>query len=148
MGSALPVRRRVARDRQDRLSRSLAACCAACRRDDANSQLQLPRLLGTEVSVNPTTGKTSGRIRRLMWSSAWNARGDVCKHCPHADKIRLRRVPRWVWFDTSRAEERAHRRSKWGSEMPRHRKTKREVRAWQHDAAHRSMDGGMYSIPF
>jgi len=49
--------------------------------------------------VNPTNGRTSGkwRVAILVHERDGSLRArmiDTCKHCPHADKMRLRRVPK------------------------------------------------------
>lgn len=66
--------------------------------------------------MNPNSGRTTGRhvgwkfshIRNETWTNPTTGNGyvvpvamvytsvDGCKHCPHADRIRLRRVPKWL----------------------------------------------------
>ncbi len=61
--------------------------------------------------MNPTTGKTSGDWRGISGfydeSERLDANGnlvpiprDISRHCPHADKLRLRRLPKWITFAT------------------------------------------------
>ena len=102
--------------------------------------------------MNPVNGYTSGRAEGWHWQAPLVSKDDidVCKHCPRADRMRLRRLPRWVWFGTSRKDERNLRRldielCDWP--IRHHRMTKKRLKAWQHEAARQSATG-MLSIPF
>lgn len=73
---------------------------------------------GVVGEMNPTTGRTSGRhggwqyshTRSETWTNPTTKSGyvvpvalvyksvDGCKHCPHADLIRLRRLPKWLQY--------------------------------------------------
>lgn len=63
--------------------------------------------------MNPTTGRTSGSQRRAFLTADGEAfKSDHCKHCPHADRIRLRRLPKWLLFnlpDSKRFRRELHR---------------------------------------
>ena len=54
--------------------------------------------------MNPTTGRTSGRTAYIDGTCGgvvvprlWKY--DACRHNIHADKMRLRRLPKWILFN-------------------------------------------------
>lgn len=53
--------------------------------------------------MNPLTGRTAGTYRLVCRPRERDGAlivymHDVAKHCPHADRMRLSRVPKWVRF--------------------------------------------------
>lgn len=81
--------------------------------------------------MNPNTGKTSGKpwwCPPLPWSPTLQAGHDSLRgmpyptgNCPHADRIRLRRVPKWLGV---------FRDDGYGKLIPITQLFKRRMRSW------------------
>lgn len=109
--------------------------------------------------MNPATGETSGRPHDFVFKGtgfivlstfAQRTIWRVCHNDAYATKLRLRRIPRWVWFGTTRAQERFFRQQdrEFERDMIRSgRMSKKRLAAWQHEAARQS-ETGMDSVPF